>query len=389
MTRQKSSEPLFEPYSSAELTRFRRHLKSWYAKCGRDLPWRNPGDAYRVWISEIMLQQTTVATVVSYFERFIQRFPTIHELAAAQQDEVLRHWEGLGYYSRARNIHKSAKLLVEQSDGVFPQSTGELTALPGIGRYTAGAIMSFAFDRPGAIVEANTLRLYSRLLCFDENPRASRGQKVLWAFAEHLLPRKNIGPFNQSLMDLGATVCTPTEPDCPSCPLLAHCRAAHANRQHEIPVAAEKPEITEVVEVSVAVRHGDRFLLRRYPEGQRWAGLWDFVRFPLEQADPFVSENRLQVDGAVPAPLIAQVERSVHEAVGAEVRLDRFLKELRHSVTRYRIRLLCFLAQSDRLFPKDEHDQKWVTASELDEYPLSTTGRKLAVLVQRTQPTLF
>ena len=389
MNRRDSNKPLFEPYDSAELTQLRRSLKSWYAKRARDLPWRNIGEPYKVWISEIMLQQTTVATVVPYFERFINRFPTIHDLATAEQDEVLRHWEGLGYYSRARNIHKTAKRLVEQSDGLFPQTTDELTALPGIGGYTAGAIMSFAFDLPGAIVEANTLRLYSRLLNLEENPRATHGQKVLWAFAEHLLPRKKIGPFNQSLMDLGATVCTPNEPDCPECPLLPHCRAASAGRQHEIPMAAQKPEITPVIEVSVAIQHEDRFLLRRYPEGQRWAGLWDFVRFPLGDAESLVPASGLNTTSTVPRRLISHIETSVSETTGASIQLDRFLKELRHSVTRYRISLLCFLASTERAFPAPDENLQWVPAAQLDDYPLSTTGRKLAVLVQRNQPTLF
>ncbi len=389
MSRRENNEPLFEPYDSATLTKLRRALKSWYSKRARDLPWRNIGEAYKVWISEIMLQQTTVATVVPYFERFIKRFPTIHDLAKAEQDEVLRHWEGLGYYSRARNIHKTAQHLVEHSDGVFPQTTDELTALPGIGRYTAGAIMSFAFDRPGAIVEANTLRLYSRLLCLEENPRATRGQKALWAFAEHLLPRKQIGPFNQALMDLGATVCTPNEPNCPECPLLTHCRAAHAGRQHEVPIAAPKPEVTPVIEVSVAVQHADRFLLRRYPEGQRWAGLWDFVRFPLDEAESLVPTFGLTASGRIPGQLIAHIEESVCQATGASIQLQRFLKELRHSVTRYRISLLCFLASAEQAIPAADKNLQWVTAEQLDDYPLSTTGRKLAVLVQRNQPTLF
>lgn len=389
MPRRDDSDPLFEPYESTSLTKFRRSLKSWYARRARDLPWRNIGDPYRVWISEIMLQQTTVTTVVPYFERFSERFPTIHELANADQNEVLRYWEGLGYYSRARNIHKTAKLLVEQSDGVFPQTTDELTALPGIGRYTAGAIMSFAFDRPGAIVEANTLRLYSRLLCLDENPRSTHSQKILWAFAEHLLPRKNIGPFNQSLMDLGATVCTPKDPNCRECPLLAHCRAAKEERQSDIPLPAPKPEITPVIEVSVAIQHQDRFLLKRYPEGQRWAGLWDFVRFPLKEAESLVPEDGLTAKGTIPRKLIAHIENSVREQAGADIVLDRFLKELRHSVTRYRIRLQCFLASADSSVPEPNDNLQWVPADQLDDYALSTTGRKLAVLVQRSQPTLF
>ena len=190
-------------------------------------------------------------------------------------------------------------------------------------------------------------------------------------------------------MDLGATVCTPSEPDCPECPLLPHCRAANAGRQHAIPMAAQKPEITPVIEVSVAIQHEDRFLLRRYPEGQRWAGLWDFVRFPLGDAESLVPASGLKTTSTVPRRLISQVESSVSETTGASIQLDRFLKELRHSVTRYRISLLCFLASTERAFPIPNENLQWVPAAQLDDYPLSTTGRKLAVLVQRNQPTLF
>lgn len=190
-------------------------------------------------------------------------------------------------------------------------------------------------------------------------------------------------------MDLGATVCTPSEPDCPDCPLLPHCRAASAGRQHEIPMAAQKPEITPVIEVSVAIQHEDRFLLRRYPEGQRWAGLWDFVRFPLGDAESLVPAPGLNTTSTVPQRLISHIETSVSETTGASIQLDRFLKELRHSVTRYRISLLCFLASTERAFPAPNENLQWVPAAQLDDYPLSTTGRKLAVLVQSNQPTLF
>lgn len=389
MNRPVSNNIPFEPFDSATRSRFRRQLKAWYSKRARDLPWRKTGDAYRIWISEIMLQQTTVTTVVPYFERFINRFPTIHELAAAEQDEVLRHWEGLGYYSRARNIHKTAGLLVEQTDGEFPRTVEGLTALPGIGRYTAGAILSFAFDLPGAIVEANTLRLYSRLLCLEDDPRATRGQRALWGFAEHLLPRKDIGAFNQALMDLGAMVCTPTEPKCDECPVLSACRALASGRQHDVPLAAKKPEITDVIEVSVAICNDDRFLLRRNPEGQRWAGLWDFVRFPLGDAEGLVPIDGLKSRSAIPAKLVAHVEQSVEQFTGANASVDRFMKELRHSVTRYRIQLLCFLASVAEPLPESTDDLLWVSSSELDDFPLSTTGRKFAVLLQKQQPSLF
>ena len=373
---------LFERLSSDELTKFRRSLRRWYQRRARDLPWRRTGDPYRIWLSEIMLQQTTVAAVVPYFERFLNRFPDIRELASADDREVLRLWEGLGYYSRARNIHRTARQVVAEQNGVFPGTVEELIKLPGIGRYTAGAIVSFAFDRPAPIVEANTLRLYSRLLALDENPRSTRGQRVLWAFAEHLLPRRRAGEFNQALMELGSQVCTPNEPTCPKCPVRTACRAFADGRQLEIPVMPARQEITAIVEAAVAVRSGNQYLLRRNPEGQRWAGLWDFLRFPIENAARHIPESGLDSTRSVPARLARQLESSSHDMAGIEIRTDRFLTELRHGVTRYRIRLQCFLAETDG--PRDQTADgfEWVHPDAFSEYPLSVTGRKLACLLE-------
>ena len=377
------TEPLFEPLDSATRSRLRRNLQSWYARRARTLPWRETGEAYPIWISEIMLQQTTVTAVVSYFERFLTRFPTIHDLARAEQDDVLRHWEGLGYYSRARNIHKTAKQLVEASDGEFPRTVEGLMALPGIGRYTAGAILSFAFDIPAPIVEANTLRLFSRMLGYEDDPRASRGQKTLWAFAEHLLPRKNVGPFNQSIMELGSLVCTPTEPDCPSCPVRSSCQAFALGKQEQIPRKAPRKQITQIVEVSVAVRHGGRFLLRQNAEDQRWAGLWDFVRFPLGESESLVPEPGFESGKPLARKFTAHVEKAIEEQTGLRIQIERFLAELKHSVTRYQIRLQCLFASVENPSALAETEtQRWVAPAEFEAYPLSTTGRKLAKLLQ-------
>lgn len=372
---------LFDPVSRDELTRFRRALRGWYSRRARDLPWRRTGDPYRIWISEIMLQQTTVAAVVPYFERFLKRFTDIHALADADESEVLRLWEGLGYYSRGRNIHRTAQQLVAERDGVFPETVDELVALPGIGRYTAGAIMSFAFNRPAPIVEANTLRLYSRLLALQDDPRSTRGQRILWSFAEHLLPQRNAGPFNQALMELGSQVCTPTDPDCPHCPARHVCRAFASGLQTDIPVAAKRPEVTTVVEAAVAVKSGDRYLLRQYPAGQRWAGLWDFLRFPIDSVAGHIPESGLKPGGRLPVALVRTLESESRELSGVEVRLDQFLTEIRHSVTRYRILLQCFLADSDVAAADSAGGFVWVTADEFSAYPLSVTGRKLARLV--------
>jgi A/G-specific adenine glycosylase len=313
-----------------------------------------------------MLQQTTVAAVVPYFERFLTRFPSVRDLAASEESDVLRLWEGLGYYSRGRNIHKAARAVVEQFEGIFPADVTALQGLPGIGRYTAGAIASFAYDKRAPIVEANTLRLYSRLLGYDGDPRSTEGQQVLWSFAEAILPKSQPGRFNQALMELGATVCSPKAPECERCPVSGFCRAYRENAQATIPRLAKRAQITEVTEASVAVRRDNTYLLRRRTVGERWAGLWDFVRFELATS---------------PVDDIPEIVAAVHRHSGLQVELGPQLAELKHGVTRYRITLKCFTAEpvSGTLRPDEEWE--WVRAANFGEFPLSVTGRKFAKLL--------
>src|SRR5262249_34111203 len=204
----------------------RRRLLTWYATHRRDLPWRRSRDPYLVWISEIMLQQTQVATVRDYFERFMRTYPDVESLAAADETDVLRLWEGLGYYRRARQLHAAAKKVVAEFGDEFPSNPDALQKLPGIGRYTAGAIASIAFDRRAAILEANTIRLLSRLIAYRGNPHSQVGQRPLWRVAEEILPQARVAEFNQALMEVGSLICTPSEPKCPECPLSVVC-AAH------------------------------------------------------------------------------------------------------------------------------------------------------------------
>jgi A/G-specific adenine glycosylase len=344
--------------------RFRRGLVAWYRRNARPLPWRKSADPYRIWISEIMLQQTTVAAVVPYFERFLARFPTLAALAKANEEEVLRLWEGLGYYSRARNIHKTAWLIVRELGGLFPDEVGRLAELPGIGRYTAGAIASFAFDRRAPIVEANTLRLYCRLLGYRGDPRSAAGQQLLWSFAGQIVPRKEPGLFNQALMELGATLCTPENANCPRCPVRACCAAFANGWQEQIPIAAARPAVTEVNEVAVAIHRDGRYLMRKRPAGERWAGLWDFVRFASDE------NGRTS---------LAQIVRSIHQRTGLAVEIPERIGEIRHSVTRFRITLGCYAAQwSDGEAVNGSCEFRWVTPRQLTKLPLSVTGRKLA-----------
>ena len=365
------------------LRRFRRNLRRWYDQHARDLPWRRTTNPFRIWISEIMLQQTTVAAVVPYFRRFLKRFPTVRKLAAASEHEVLRYWEGLGYYSRARNIHKTARLIVEANSGRFPDDVDLLVKLPGIGRYTAGAIASFAFDQRAPIVEANTLRLYSRLLGYRGEPRSNSGQRLLWDFAECILPRKASGRFNQALMELGATICTPNDPDCDRCPVRSCCTAFADGSQAEIPRPAIRPDIAEVTEASVAIWNQDAYLLCRRGDGERWAGLWDFPRCPISvDLDAKLVTKGLRRKSTPSVRLRKQLEKEVFAMTGLRVQIDHVLTTIRHGVTRFRITLHCFRAEyrTGKLNGRDR-EARWVRPDQFPDYPLSVTGRRLARLL--------
>jgi len=373
--------------------RIRRKLGAWFAKHARDLPWRNTADPYPIWISEIMLQQTTVGAVVDAYRRFLQTFPTVEALAAAHEEDVLRQWEGLGYYSRARNLHRAAKIVVDAHGGRFPREVAELVRLPGIGRYTAGAIASFAFDEPAPIVEANTLRLYSRLLGYAGDPRTAAGQRLLWEFAERVLPRKSPGRVNQALMELGALVCTPSAPQCADCPLCGECAAFAAGTQNDIPAPPPVTVPTHVTEAAVAICRRDAFLLRKRPVGERWAGLWDFPRFALHLPENGAPRkpHRARKNGAprssarsartLPLPVARQLRRQIREQTGLDVELGPVVAEIAHTVTRYRIRLVCLLARETRGKLTATESLRWVPPESFGGYPLSTTGRKFANLL--------
>jgi len=351
-------------------TGFRRRLRAWYVRHARDLPWRRSRDPYRVWVSEIMLQQTQVATVEPYFTRFLEAFPTIADLAAAERQQVLRLWEGLGYYRRAAQRPERAQRIGAEHGGRFPRDPQAVRRLPGIGRYTAGAIVSIAFDARQPILEANTLRLFSRLLAFRGQPTSSAGQRLLWSMAEAVLPTRDVGRFNQALMELGSQVCTPRNPACNKCPVRVLCRAGHENLVAEIPWPKVKPAVQQVREAALLVRHAGRVLLLQRPEGARWAGLWDFPRFPVHSPTP--AEQRRELSHALRA------------ATGVDVCIGELLVTLRHSVTRFRITLDCYQA-TRHVSVVDAHPagggslaMRWLRPAELAAYPLSTTGRKLA-----------
>jgi A/G-specific adenine glycosylase len=252
-----------------------RSLCAWFEASARDLPWRRTRDPYAIWLSEIMLQQTRVDTVVPYYERFLGRYPDAASLARAEVDDVLSMWSGLGYYRRARELHAAAREVVERYGGKLPSDASELRKLPGIGAYTAGAISSIAFGRAEALVDGNVARVLSRIEGIEDDVRSVAGSKRLWATAMRLVPADKPGAFNESLMELGATVCTPRDPACGACPVRWACEAARTGRQSSLPVVGARAKVPVVKMVAAVVRHGREVLFARRAEGGLFGGLWE------------------------------------------------------------------------------------------------------------------
>jgi A/G-specific adenine glycosylase len=320
-----------------------------------------------------MLQQTQVATVIAYYERFLARFPDVRSLAAADEHQVLRLWEGLGYYRRARQLHVAAKAIALEHRGQFPRSYDAVRSLPGVGRYTAGAILSIGTDARLPILEANTIRVLSRLTAFRGDASSAAGQKHLWSIAEAILPAKGVGAFNQGLMELGSEVCAARSPACEACPVAMLCESRRLGLVAEIPRPAKRTRYEDVTEAAVVVRHRDRVLLRQCRAGERWAGLWDFPRFPLPSRKGELGE---------------QVVRTAQEKTGLRLTRPTPLATLKHGVTRFRITLHCFEARlkSPRAnieLKGGNGDCRWVLPVELTGFPLSTTGRKISRLISR------
>ena len=360
---------------AARLRRFRAAVARWYGRHARDLPWRQDPTTYSIWISEIMLQQTQVETVKPYFQRFLARFPDVASLAKAQEEQVLRLWEGLGYYRRARQLHAAARVIVDELDGQFPEQADAVLALPGIGRYTMGAILSIALDQRLPILEANTIRLFSRLVGFEGDASSRDGQAKLWGLAEQVLPKKNIGRFNQGLMEIGSLVCHVRDPNCGQCPVRGECWSFANGRQESIPPTKRK-NYEQVNEVAMMVRRRDRVLLRQHTDEERWSGLWDFPRIQLPRR--FGQENRR-------SRMAKRLAAAIAAETGIQVSSPRWVTRIKDGVTRYRITLDCFEAEAARgRLKRTNAPLKWVELDKLEEFPTNTTGRKIARMCQRS-----
>ncbi|MBC7807432.1 MAG: A/G-specific adenine glycosylase [Akkermansiaceae bacterium] len=362
---------------------FRINLLRWYKKNHRSLPWRATGDPYAIWISETMLQQTQVATVIPYFQRWLTLFPTVRDLAEAPLDDVLQAWQGLGYYSRARNLHKAAQQIVANHDGVFPGNYDDVLALPGVGRYTAGAVCSIALGLDTPIVDANVVRVLCRVFGIHGDPKGGEAQAALWRLATELIPSGDAGTFNQAMMELGALVCA-TPPKCDGCPVRSECYAFDTGAPSALPEFAPKPDFTTQTDVSAIVMDGDEklLLIRRPLDAGLWAGLWELPRVTAEAEE---------TPGAAAC-------RAIREAVGIEdakaVEITP-LGKVRHGVTTRKITLLGIAVSiGGMVTPSDK--AAWATTQEaLDGYALASPQRRLIEQIAErrraavVQPTLF
>lgn len=345
------------------------HLLRWWDAGHADLPWRQTKDAYAIWIAEIMLQQTQIATVIPYFNRWMARFPTVLVLAAAPLDDVLKAWEGLGYYSRARHLHAAAGIIEREHGGRLPESVGELMKLPGIGRYTAGAIASIAYGVAAPVLDGNVIRLLSRLHDIAEDVTHSSTRNRLWQLAEQSLPAGRPGDFNEALMELGQQVCLKQNPRCLICPLNELCLARRRGTQLERPVRPARKRTPHVDVVAAVIwqtghpaRDG-RFLIARRPLDGMLGGLWEFPGGKVEPGETLPDALR----------------REIREELGLDISPGEFLIDLDHAYTHFRITLHAFhaAATDGTIRHLGVADHAWVTLDELDSYAFAVTDRKI------------
>ena len=343
-------------------------LLKWYRQEKRDLPWRDTQDPYRILVSEFMLQQTQVKTVIPYYQRWIKSFPTATALARAREASVLKHWEGLGYYSRARNLHRSAKMIVKEFQNHVPDTWDEILKLPGVGRYTAGAVLSIAFNQNVPVLDGNVKRVLSRLFCIRENGANSTSEKRLWQVAEKLVPSGAPGDFNQALMELGATVCLPQKPLCLLCPLNAICLAKRDGVQEKFPPAKIKAA-TKKIEVSAAViqRNGKTYIQQR-PQKGLMGGLWEFPGGKLNK-------------GESPEDCL---EREIREELGVQITIKQKILTIKHSYTQFRVTLhvfTCYL-KPGRIRATSCDQWKWVSLKDINQYPFPAANVKILKYLQ-------
>jgi A/G-specific adenine glycosylase len=345
---------------------FVRALLAWYDVNARELPWRSDSSPYRTWVSEIMLQQTQVETVIPYFQCWMDRFPDIEALASANEREVLSAWEGLGYYSRARNLHQAAQQVLRECDGQLPETAAELQKLPGIGAYTAGAIASIAFGEDAAALDGNIRRVLARYFNVSAPARSSQGEAQLWALARENLPPGQAGDYNQALMDLGALICRPKNPACEHCPLAEACQARLLGLQEQRPVKLPRKKSPHHTVTAAVIRRDGRVLLAQRPPEGLLGGLWEFPGGTMEPGD---------------ADLVACLRREIREELGVNLHVEAPFGSYEHAYTHFKITLHAFICRLDAGVdpqPMESQALVWAALDALPEYPMGKVDRLIA-----------
>jgi A/G-specific adenine glycosylase len=347
-------------------TRLSSKLLAWYRAHKRTLPWRGHPSAYAVWVSEIMLQQTRVEAVIPYFEKWMQLFPTVQALANASEHDVLNAWEGLGYYSRARNLHKAARIVAEHYNGEIPRDLEELRKLPGIGRYTLGAIASIAFGMNASALDGNIKRVYARIFDVTEPVDSPAGEKILWQLADENLPKGHAGDYNQALMDLGATICVPKNPRCLICPVMELCQARQNGTQNQRPVKNPKKDVPHYIHAAGVIIERGRVLLAQRPSQGLLGGMWEFPNGRVD-ADPARGLANALKTGY---NLRLHMERNQSvEAIGI----------VQHGYSHFSVTVhvfRCALTSKPSV-----SNLKWIPLKQLDDYPMGKIDRQIAKMI--------
>lgn len=356
---------------------FQNALLRWFEAHSRNLPWRVSYTPYHIMLSEVMLQQTQMERGVTYFKKWIQRFPSISDVAESERDEILRYWQGLGYYSRARNLHLAAKIIVVDFNGEIPSSYDALLTLPGIGKYTASAIASIAFNADISVVDANVERIFSRLFDISTPLQATDTKKKIKRLADELLVEGRSRLFNQALMDLGGTVCTSKNPDCGVCPVSDHCKAYMGNFVNERPVKSQKIQQIHIEMATGILLHKEHIFIQQRNDDDIWGGLWEFPGGRLQEGET--------ADSAV--------KREYCEETGYTVSIRRKITTVVHFHTKYKVTLHCFLCclNQEMSLPNLSAAQNyhWITEDELNNYAFPAGHRKCIEYIHENEPDIF
>jgi A/G-specific adenine glycosylase len=340
-------------------------LLSWFSTHRRPMPWRKTADPYLIWISEVMLQQTQVATVSPYYERFVGQFPSVRSLANASLHDVMKAWEGLGYYSRARHLHAAAKEIMARFNGKVPDDEKALLSLPGIGRYTAGAILSIAYGKAAPILDGNVIRVLTRVFHITDNVDKSSTRRVLWTLAEQLLPQTGVGPFNEAMMELGALVCKAKRPDCDLCPVESVCEARKLHIEEALPFRTPRKPVPHIDVTAGIIWKNSRFLITLRPPKGLLGALWEFPGGKVESGETYES----------------CLKREIREELNIVIEVWSHLISVQHAYTHFRLTLHvfeCLYRQgSVQMDPESAVDYRWITIKDLDQYAFPGADRKV------------